>query len=362
MKDLEIITKVLDYYEESSKKSEKGIKESILKENKVMYAVIKDPFEHPRTIENELRENGVFINVYRVFEEDFSSNPHKRVEMIKKSKDIAERLFKFYFSEGYTQDEYINLKKMVFTFNKEKMRDKVILHLFLCKLKEVKSIDFLYKIELLGYSYSTRCLAKLADWMAEERKYRKKYDFGQDISIMNYGIGSVLKGNEKGKSAEEAPTVNDLRNTLELVMDALDEHKENIENFKQEEKAALVKEFFQTLNSKEYGYLLDNFVRCEKSIIALKKSGYEFPEDVRSIPVLIRQYMKFIRDYGVSEIDLSIERRLTLEQAKNSEYEGMPFMESSDEKQVKTLSPGWKYKDVVISVPKYGEIIQEEGV
>ena len=148
-----------------------------------------------------------------------------------------------------------------------------------------------------------------------------------------------------------------LKSALILINDELDKYKQDLEKFKDEIELNVISDFIKDLNSEKYGRLLDNFIKCQKSLKELKRNKYEFPVEVESIPILIRQYIKFIQEYGIKEIQRKQQMMLSYEEAAKGNYIGSPYKDQTELKKVVVDSPGWIYKDMIISTPIYIEIV-----
>ncbi|ONI45874.1 hypothetical protein AN641_02930 [Candidatus Epulonipiscioides gigas] len=102
------------------------------------------------------------------------------------------------------------------------------------------------------------------------------------------------------------------------------------------------------------GDLLDNFDRAKKDLIKLSKYNKDFKPYSR----IVRQYMNFIDELGIRQIEsvpINEFTNLTYDKAKESTYYGTPFDDETAIKQVKVISQGWIYEDIVISQPEYIE-------
>lgn len=155
----------------------------------------------------------------------------------------------------------------------------------------------------------------------------------------------------KEKNAENVETeIQKLEQQIKELMFQLDINekllKQEKENVVLTEKMA-VRKFIK-------GDLLDNFDRAKKDLINLSKDNKDFKPYSR----IVRQYMNFIDELGIKQIEyVSINEftTLTYDKAKESTYYGTPFDDETAIKQVKVISQGWIYEDIVISQPEYQE-------
>lgn len=147
----------------------------------------------------------------------------------------------------------------------------------------------------------------------------------------------------------------DLRNSLQVLEVNLEEITENIEAITEASKNSAISDFFISLNSKEYGNILDTLALAEQNIKSLRRQKIQLPPLMLNLPIVIKQLLKFLDSVGVKKID-EAGREFT---AKYSELEGFNYQGSSyigdEEKEVYISSPGWHYGDIVISQPTVSE-------
>lgn len=363
MNTLEILSKIMERYKNVDINTNKKMLNSILYENELMILVIKNPESHPKYYLSQMNMHNYDIDIFDTLTKAFSKNPIARKELVEDSKEIANMLYKFCFYDNIDEKFYIDLKKKVFKFSKRKMRDKMILNFFLKEIKMVYHIDYIKYLDNLGYRMSTHCLADIVDCKAEEMGLKSKHDVKGKVSDIKEELKTFLDENciDSIQNIDEVKAyVSDLRNSLELVEDQLTNYQNELESYREEVQLNVISDFIQTLNSEKYGNLLDNFMKCQKKLRVLKKEGYEFPDSVESIPIVIRQFVKFIEEYGITKIQKEENLELNYNQALNSQYIGTPFKDENEKKYVAVESSGWKYKDIVISIPKYVEQKLEE--
>lgn len=357
MNSIEIISKVMQKYKDIE------LKPNVLYEYELMKIIIKEPESHPKKYAKVINEIDSSIaasydGVMQILNKAFSANPKQRKQLVEDAKEISTILYKFCFYNNHDNEFYNLLKGKVFKYNKKKLRDKIILYFFFSEIIDNYNINYNRYIKNLNYRTSSNCLANIVDNIAEISGLRKKHDVKEKVSDIQEQLKNVLneKSIETNDIAELKAYIEDLRNSLELVEDQLTNYQTDLESYKEEIQVAVISDFIQTLNSDKYGNLLDNFVKCQKKLRQLKKNGYEFPNDVESIPLLIRQYVKFIKDFGIKEIQTLEFLDLNYDEAQKSQYIGTSFLNKDDIKQVSVESSGWKYKDIIISIPKYVEL------
>ncbi|MDO5292121.1 MAG: nucleotide exchange factor GrpE [bacterium] len=147
------------------------------------------------------------------------------------------------------------------------------------------------------------------------------------------------------------------KNTLDMVQSLFDELKESVEISAIDAKNMAVSEFFSALNSKEFGNILDSMLVVEEVLTNLRKNRSKIPSELVPLTIIFKQFTRFINSYGIEPID-KVNRtfRATYEEVALMNYQGEPFIDDYDVKEVKVTQPGWKYQDVVISLPTVTEV------
>jgi hypothetical protein len=113
------------------------------------------------------------------------------------------------------------------------------------------------------------------------------------------------------------------------------------------------------LNSEKYGFILDGLFSARAGLDELKKQNYTLPVQINGLTILIRRLIQFIRDSGISPI-MAIGSIMIVESSEieNFIYEGTPFINEKEKKQVEVISPGWSFKDkgIQLSSPIIREV------
>ncbi len=150
--------------------------------------------------------------------------------------------------------------------------------------------------------------------------------------------------------------VENYKNTLEMVQSLFDELKESVEESAIDAKNLAVSEFFSALNSSEYGNLLDSILVVEDILSNLRKKREKIPPELVPLTIVFKQLAHFISSYGIYPLD-EVNRTFgaTYRQVALMNYIGEPFVDDHEVKQVIVTSPGWKYQDVIISLPTVKE-------
>ena len=117
-----------------------------------------------------------------------------------------------------------------------------------------------------------------------------------------------------------------------------------------------MKEFFVSLNSGKYGNILDKIPLTEELLKDIRKNNIEVPQEIKKILLFVKSIIKFFRDIGITPIeDVNKIFIGTAEDIAEMDYIGSEFKEG-EKKELKVIAPGYKYKDIVISIPKVEEV------
>ena len=144
-----------------------------------------------------------------------------------------------------------------------------------------------------------------------------------------------------------------------LLEDLQNEFDERLEAVKVQEMS----EFFGKLNSDRYGCILDELLTLRKGVEIVRKSGYELPLEINGLLIMVKKLVQFLRDNHIDPMlrPASV-RCVKAGDVEFWNYEGTPFVDAEEEKQVRVISPGWIYseKQVQISRPKVKEVEQHD--
>lgn len=151
------------------------------------------------------------------------------------------------------------------------------------------------------------------------------------------------------------------RNSLELVQSMLDELNEVIEESAEDAKNNSIATFYTSMNSAEYGNLLDSMALVERRLCLLKEQKVKIPPQLLPLTIVFKQLISFIKDSGITPID-EVGRTWTaeVEELASYTYIGEPYMKTGEKKNVVVERSGWKFEDTIISLPTVREVEVEE--
>lgn len=146
------------------------------------------------------------------------------------------------------------------------------------------------------------------------------------------------------------------KSSLLLIQRTFDELREKIQEETDNAVNEQIKEFFISLNSGKYGNFLDKIPLTEELLKDIRKNNIEIPQEIKRVLMFIKSIIKFIKDTGITPIkEVGEIFTGTAEDIAEMDYVGNEF-EEGETKELKVIAPGYKYKDIIISIPKVEEI------
>lgn len=361
-KNIEIISRIIDENYEKMEvkfKRDKHKKLAVGNDSEMLKLVISIPSEYIEEYQKQINRRYIKFDVKNQLYFLRMSNYEYRKKLVDEVKEDSNLFYKICMDDIGNKEDYKNL---TFTLKnstlKNLAKEKMILINFAKKCKLENIHDWTRSLNYIDNFICRSIFRNILNEIALERGFKKEKDVGTKVDDIKDQIDSVLN-EEVSNNNEELKLQNEnLRSSLILINDELEKYKKELEKFKEEIELNVISDFIKDLNSEKYGRILDNFIKCQKSLKELKRNHYEFPIQVESIPILIRQYVKFIQEYGIQEIQKRQQIMLNYEEASNGNYIGSPYKDKDEIKKVRVDSPGWIYKDVIISTPIYIEITE----
>lgn len=126
---------------------------------------------------------------------------------------------------------------------------------------------------------------------------------------------------------------------------------------------ALVR-FLSEMNAPSSGHLLDNIIFSANTISDLLSNSWQ-PEspEVEGIVYSLKMLTDFLIHLGITPIkEVGSYEQITMNDLSNLNYTGSEFQSPNQRKSVQFRSPGWGYKDQIISRPQAIEVVSEKGM
>ncbi len=206
------------------------------------------------------------------------------------------------------------------------------------------------------------------DLSYEIDKKEKGFDVNSLTDIINESVheDSTADEDEIASDDSEEDRVQALnfklqttQSTLQFIQRSLDDMIANIEQRTVEAKEEAVNDFFSQINSERYGRLLDNALLIDQKIARLRKEKYRFPIEIMAMPMIIKNFIAFIKGIGFQPIKTMGEvYKATAEDLVYAVYEGEPFL-GDEQKTVQVVCPGWMRNGVILSKPVVREVIKD---
>lgn len=152
--------------------------------------------------------------------------------------------------------------------------------------------------------------------------------------------------------------INQYKSSLKLIQNSLSELSDKIKEESENEANEKIKDFFIMLNSGKYGNFLDKIPLVEETLKAIRKNDLEkdIPSEVKRVLIFIKSVIKFLKDQEITPIkEINEVFDGVAEDIALMDYVGEPFMKD-EVKKMRITASGYKYKNMVISIPKVEEV------
>ena len=324
-----------------------GYEEYVL-ENRVIKLFCEDKALTPRQCAEEMniRYNTNLGNedIIRIIKANRLSYQAKRAELIEWAEDMADTFVKALESRKQKDfDDYTALRnKAIHTRDDDryKIQERIACLMFYVRHPELDSGTDAATVEKFGNVYMKHLLYDVSDFLK---------------NICGKTKGGA-KGDKKDSQQDKIELLENMLNRSDMLLkDLQDEFDARI---KQSHQDDLV-EFFSQLNSEKYGCILDEVLNARNGARQLRKKNITLPPEIGGLFILIERLAQFIRDSEINPIlKPGSVKDMRLEEVESCDYEGSPFLNTTETKRVKVLSPGWVYKnkDVQISRPRLKEV------
>lgn len=226
---------------------------------------------------------------------------------------------------------------------------------------ELRTEEYIPIAQAFGARYCDRLLRCIRDHLFKEYGMAKRKKSARDV--LQKTEKAIFESTEEvsgfvGNSEIEQLRFmnNNYKNSLELVQAMLDELNETIDETAADAKTAAIASFYSTMNSEDYGNLLDSLELVEKRLAVIKEQKIKIPPQLLPMTIVFKQLLRFIKDCGITPIDTTgREFKTEVEGLANYTYIGEAYTKAGEEKIVVVERPGWKFEDTVISLPTVRE-------
>lgn len=373
MKYLEIYNKILEEGLLKSREIDDG-NENMKNDWIIITEGLKKPMEDPRFFEKKIKEEyGIDVDIKYVknaLREINLNSPNKRMEMFEKVKEMAAVIKNMlngdkisinkmldFLESGVEKDERGRIKfkykcLLVYIFNLDSELKNPKYNEILTVFKEVYCKNILKKIykniSIKEGIYRIEDVAKVTE------RIQKTIN---STTIKKSRIDDL---DDKDKLIENLNfEIENYKNTIEILQSMLDDLKDSIDDAAKEAEKKAVSSFFVKLNSPQYGNMLDNLLIVENKLKEVKNLNSILPNQLIALPIIFRQLVKFVKDVGIMPIDLVGRNfQAAYKDIDSMNYNGNPFMNDDEIKNMEIQKCGWKYEDTIISRPTVKEVTE----
>ncbi len=319
-----------------------------IKENRVIKILCEDKTLGPRQCAAEMnaryRTDMDNEDVIRLLKANRLSYQAKRAELLNWAEETVDAFAKALESHKQKDfDSFMSLRnKVIQTRDDEgyKIQDRIACLMFYVRHPELDTGNDAATLEMFGNVYMKHFLVDAIDGL-------------KSICLKPKNSG---KGNKHDSQQDKIDLLENMLNRSDMLLkDLQDEFDARIKASHQDDLV----EFFSRLNSEKYGCILDEVLSARNGVRQLRKKNIQLPPEIGGLFILIEKFAQFIRDSEINPImKPGSTQTVRLDEAESCDYEGTPFLNSTETKRVKVLSPGWVYKnkDVQISRPRLKEV------
>lgn len=371
MKYLDIYNRILEEGLLKSKEIDDG-NENMKNDWILITEGLKEPMENPRFFEKKIREEyGINVDIKYIknaLREINLNSPDKRLEMLQKVKEMAVVI------KNMLNGDKVSINKMSDFLESgiEKDERGRIRFKYKCLLVYIFNLDNELKnpkyneiLTVFREVYCKNILKKLYKNISiKEGIYRK-----EDVAKVTERIQKTINSTSTQKSRIDCLDdkdklienlnfeIENYKNTIEILQSVLDDLKDSIDDVAKEAEKKAVSSFFVKLNSPQYGNILDNLLIVENKLKEVRNLNSILPNQLIALPIIFKQLVKFVKDVGIMPIDL-IGRNFeaAYRDIDLMNYNGDPFMNDDEIKNMEIQKCGWKYEDIIISMPTVKEL------
>lgn len=326
---------------ETSQKQRKDFWE----ENLILELCCENPDDHPRVIAEtynmlikDANRNG--NDIIRVFRKCKLEKISERISLIRKSKRNAQ-----YVLEAIEKNDPELLSVVQSDLDSHiQSRRLLLLSLAITWKSNLSSEAYQYLLRM-NRDFSNECIDTILDLIAERGGgiKRQVQDRGQDSEACEAYREEIYRLNTA------------LNRANNLVTRLQESFEEQMIEMRAEEEMRMI----SMLNSEKYGYILDLLISAQSGFRQLRKKG-PIPFEIKSVQSLVRRLLEFVEDCDIIQMfEIGEQLSVKASELDGYSYNGQPFTDSDEVKQVEVISPGWKLreKDLVISYPRVKEIV-----
>lgn len=327
--------------------------------SRVLEELIKEPTIEPRDYADILnakyRYNLSGNDVINLYRKRFLGNPKEREAIIEWGRKIESYFESALLGDKESFDKFNSERKINVLKNSDGRRNPqnyVLLNMLFRDYPEIDIFNDSKKIRNLPVIPCKYLFYDLVDIIAE-----------------HYGFETSESSKNRITSIEEKLSIEQLKRKVDLLETKLERTslmmKELEDDFAAQLDATKTQEltqFFSSLNSEKYGFILDELLLLRKGVDELRQNNYEVPMELNGVLIMVKKLIQFVRDSHINPImKVNSVNSVKASDIEFCNYEGSPFTSKDEVKQVKVVSPGWIFsdKDIQISIPHVKELAND---
>ena len=336
------------------------IKEDIYTENLIFRLLCEDPGVPPTKLAIRVNDRYGYDltgdDVINVFRANRMAFPKERIELFQWAEKIAEQFEKAATGDTDSFKAFEKARKgRPESFEKyHKSQERICALMIYSKFPELATLDDDEIIDKFGNTLSKYFFFDMSDAICEVYGFPKYKESKPGASKISEPFKSITLD-------EAMKRIESLEAELEMTSNMLAELQNEFSDQLAESKVKELTDFFAKLNSEKYGCILDQLLDLRKGVDELRKNGFEVPVEISGVLIVIKKLIQFVKDSHIDPIlkpgSLKIVKASDVE---FFDYIGSPFTSEDEEKTIKTLSPGWIFKDkeIQISRPRVQEVTE----
>lgn len=319
-------------------------------ENRLFKIMCDDWTREPRRYAEELnRRHGYNLigdSIIQIFRSNRCSAQQKRNSLFETAGAVASAFVKVLTSRNIADyDKYMAIRKEAIQIDSHsRINERVLCLMLYTKYPELDAANDTKSLEKFGNIYMRHFLYDISDLLKN--------------ICSNKGKGSS-RGDKKDSQQEKIELLENMLNRSDMLLkDLQDEFDARIKESHQDDLV----EFFSRLNSEKYGCILDEVLSARSGVRQLRKKNIQLPPEIGGLFILIERLAQFIRDSEINPIlKPGLIKDMRLDEVESCDYEGSPFLNTTEVKRVRVLSPGWVYKnkEVQIARPRLKEVVED---
>jgi hypothetical protein len=347
-----------DFHNNVEERWTKNDDESLMM-SRILDELIKNPKIAPRDCADILNTKYIYNisgnDVIYQYRKRFLGNPKERESIIEWCENVEKYFEGALLGDKISFDKFNNERKINVLRTSDGSRNPqnyILLNMIFRDYPEIDIFNDFQKIKNLPVIPCKFLLYELVDIIAE-----------------HYGFETFKSSKSRNTTIEEKLSIEQLKRKVNLLESRLERTslmmKELENDFASQLDATKTQEltqFFSSLNSEKYGFILDELLLLRRGVDELRKNNYEVPQELNGVLIMIKKLIQFIRDSHINPImKVNSINSVTAADIEFCNYEGTPFSSNDEVKQVKVVSPGWIFsdKDIQISIPHVKEITND---